>query len=337
MELDFELSAEGFRDIEIKSALPEELRHFKKLKPKCTIVRGAFGEVIFYEIITEGVMIRYSMYEILHPVILKVRADVPVLELRIALQNQIAGLWESIVSPSLEENYFSISYTSFVKTRAEFNRTALYATCDFHYNQPFLERLAKDFPIIDEFLETVAKKESMHIASKKYFCSPVMKETIEYIGKNPFGMQSQLHIAEDCAKEVLLAALEIMLEPEELNKKFILTDTHIDKLKKAKFIIEENIREERFDERITLSFLCRKCELNEFVLKKGFKILFGYAPIKYYTRLKMIRAEELLLENKLSIAEIAYTLGYHSPGNFTFEFKKHAKCTPLDYKARNKL
>ncbi len=334
--MDFELSAEGFGEIEIIKISPEDLRLFKKLKPKCMIARGEFGQTLFYEIITEGVVIQYSIYEIFKPVVLKVRADEPVLELRIALKNQIDGVWESIASPSLEENYFSISYTSFVKTAADFYKAPVYTTCDFHYNLPFLERLAKDFPVIDEFLEHVAKEESMHIASKKYICSPVMKETIEYIGKNPYGVQSQSHIAEDCSKEVLLAALEIILEPEELNRKFILTDLHIDKLKKARSIIEETVKEERFDERISLSFLCRKCELNEFVLKKGFKILFGYAPIKYFTKLKMLHAEQLLLENKLSIAEIAYTLGYHSPGNFTIEFKKHAKCTPLEYKAKNR-
>jgi AraC-like DNA-binding protein len=341
MELDFELTTEGFGEIEIWEGLPDDINRFPKLKPTCTCMRGAFGELLFYELLGPGVMIRFSVYNIMHPVILKARADKAVLELRVAIKNRIKGIWESIMSASLPENRFCISYASFVKTRAEFDMAGIYATYDFHYDLDFLQRLAKDFPIIDDFLEMVSKEQSIHIAANRYVCSTAMMEAIDFIEHNPYSERSQKYILEDCAKEVLLAALEKIMQDEVPKKGFILTDDTIDKLNEGKsFIestIEKHIKDGDWHNRITLGMICEKCVLNEYVLKKGFKILFDFAPIQYYVNLKMKYAAKLLLEGKLSVSQIAYTLEYTTPGNFSIAFRKYAKCSPSYFQKHGQL
>jgi AraC-like DNA-binding protein len=341
MDLDFELTTEGFGEIEIWEGSPKDVNRFAKLKPKCTCLRGGFGEILFYELSGPGVQIRYSVYNILHPVILKARSDKAVLELRVAMKNRIKGKWEGILMPSLPENCFCISYSSFVKTRADFDMAAIYATYDFHYDLDFLLRLSEDFPIIDEFMEMVSKKQSIHIAASRYFCSPDMMQAIDYIEHNPFTEKSQKHIVDDCAKEILLAALEKIVQEQEPKKGFILTDILIEKLRIGKrFIesaVENHILKEDFENRITLAMVVQKCELNEYALKKGFKMLFDCPPIQYYINLKMKHAATLLLEDKLSISEVAYSLDYNSVGNFSIEFRKYAKCSPSHFKKHGKL
>lgn len=325
--MDIELKTEGFGEIEIWEGTQKEIDRFQSLKPVRTSIRGAFGNAVFYELYAEGVTVRYCEYYISKPAILKARTDLPAIELRIALKNQITGKWEGINDPSLQQDHFELSYTPFVKTRAEFKIANTYSTCDFHYDLAFLESMAKDFPVIDEYLESVNQEQAIQITANNYICTPAMKNAIDYIEHNPFSKRSQKYILENCAKEVLLSALERITEEEDPEKVFVLTDEHIDKLRKCKTIIEENILE-----MISLKFLCRKCELNEYVLKRGFKILFGYSPVRYHIKLRMDHAAKLLLENKLTIAEIAYTINYTSPGNFTIEFKKHFKCTPIYYR-----
>jgi hypothetical protein len=104
--MDLELKTEGFGEIEIWEGNQKEIDRFQSLKPVRTCIRGAFGNASFYELHAAGVVVRYCEYQIVKPVILKARTDLPAIELRIALKNQITGTWEGINHPSLPENYF---------------------------------------------------------------------------------------------------------------------------------------------------------------------------------------------------------------------------------------
>lgn len=85
-------------------------------------------------------------------------------------------------------------------------------------------------------------------------------------------------------------------------------------------------------ESFTLSYLARQIGLNEFKLKKGFKLLFNYTVFGYIHYLRMRHGMTLLKEQELRVTEIATLLGYFSDASFSRAFKNYFGCKPTDLK-----
>ncbi|HEX7846667.1 MAG TPA: AraC family transcriptional regulator [Chitinophagaceae bacterium] len=67
-------------------------------------------------------------------------------------------------------------------------------------------------------------------------------------------------------------------------------------------------------------------------LKRHFKAVYGKNIYQYYLEKKMGLAKDLLKNEELSIADIAYTLGYEKAGSLTTAFKKVYGLAPRDIK-----
>lgn len=127
------------------------------------------------------------------------------------------------------------------------------------------------------------------------------------------------------AGRILLEAkmLELLsVQLEQLDQTYIKSSSSflkahdIDKIYSAKLFIEENIRTP-----CSLIELSRKVGLNDFKLKKGFKEILGTTVFSYLSDFRMERARQLL-EQKKSVSEVAYEVGYKNPHHFTAAFKK---------------
>ncbi len=66
--------------------------------------------------------------------------------------------------------------------------------------------------------------------------------------------------------------------------------------------------------------------------KRAFRKNFGDSPTNYFNKRKIERALELLKLNGLTIAQVAYEVGYSDPAYFSRKFKKLTNTTPLDYR-----
>jgi len=76
------------------------------------------------------------------------------------------------------------------------------------------------------------------------------------------------------------------------------------------------------------------CELgtNPNKLKTAFKAAFGITMAEYCLERRMREAQQLLLEAKLSMAEVAERVGYAHQSNFTAAFSGHMGMSPRDYR-----
>lgn len=82
----------------------------------------------------------------------------------------------------------------------------------------------------------------------------------------------------------------------------------------------------------SLKSLAKRVGTNEYTLKKEFKELFGNTVFGYWHEIKMDKAQALLLENEISIKQIAEIIGYKNPQHFSTAFKKKFGQTPTIFR-----
>jgi AraC-like DNA-binding protein len=66
-------------------------------------------------------------------------------------------------------------------------------------------------------------------------------------------------------------------------------------------------------------------------LKASFKSSFGITMAEYCLQRRMREAQQLLLESKLSMAEVAERVGYAHQSNFSAAFSGHMGMSPREY------
>lgn len=92
---------------------------------------------------------------------------------------------------------------------------------------------------------------------------------------------------------------------------------------------------EHFAEKISLDQIAKNMYLSPFYISKVFKEETGEAPINYLIKIRLENAKELLLNQNLSIKEIADAVGYEDAYHFSKIFKKHYGMSPVEYKKIN--
>lgn len=95
------------------------------------------------------------------------------------------------------------------------------------------------------------------------------------------------------------------------------------KVKKAKSILDLN-----YANPPTLTELSKLVYLNEYSLKKEFKLCFGTTVKQYIIHLRMTYAMDLIKEGTLSVTEIGIKCGYNGLVQFSTAFKKYYGNTP---------
>ena len=130
-------------------------------------------------------------------------------------------------------------------------------------------------------------------------------------------------IIEMTAKRQELFNREIRIEPSRI------TITPLDQqlVEKAIQIVEENISETEF----SVEELASSLNISRsYFYKKMIKIT-GKKPIEFIRTIRMKRAQQLLAESQMQVAEIAYTLGYNSPKVFSKHFKEEFNISPSEF------
>ena len=97
-------------------------------------------------------------------------------------------------------------------------------------------------------------------------------------------------------------------------------------LEKIQQIIEENPANEALD----IEHLCQVLGLSESQLFRKMKALTGESPMKFFRRINLHRARQLLQCTDLSVSEIAYDLGFSDPNYFSRVFRKEFHQTPSE-------
>lgn len=73
-------------------------------------------------------------------------------------------------------------------------------------------------------------------------------------------------------------------------------------------------------------------------LERSFKDATGQSPLKYYRKMRMNQARQLVLYSNTPVTEVAYMVGYATPGAFLRHYRESFGVTPIgDRRAKNSM
>lgn len=163
-------------------------------------------------------------------------------------------------------------------------------------------------------------------ASEEYQLEGLNNGADDYITK-PFNMEIlKLRISkliENNLKKHELFDEQVKIEPSRI----AITPLDQQFVEKAIQIVEENINNADF----SVEELAAKLNISRGYLYKKIVKITGKNAIEFIRLIRMKRAQQLLAESQLQIAEIAYKLGYNSPKVFTKHFKEKFGITPSEF------
>ena len=87
-----------------------------------------------------------------------------------------------------------------------------------------------------------------------------------------------------------------------------------------------------YAEKITLSDLCRLCNVSGSTISHNFKKMTGYHVREYITLVRMTNAKLLLVNTDLSIGEISGLVGYEDSNYFTNSFRNSVGISPKKFR-----
>ncbi len=148
----------------------------------------------------------------------------------------------------------------------------------------------------------------------------------DYIGK-PFvlrELRARIHnILENRQKLRKHYANVPSLQPKEIT-----LNSYDEKLLgKIMKVIEENIS----DPTLSVEFLGKEVGLSRVHLFRKLKALTGITPSDFIRDVRLKRAAQLILQNKMRIAEVADHVGFQDSNYFTKCFRKVYQCSPSEY------
>ncbi len=139
--------------------------------------------------------------------------------------------------------------------------------------------------------------------------------------------------------ELLLVRVNNLLQQRELlrevfNKNFMLTpktetiaSPDEEFLARLVNLMNENLSEAEFN----VKSMCQSMHLSHMHFIRKVKQLTGKKPIDLLKSFRMKKAKDLLTQQKLTIAEVAYMVGFDLPNSFSRSFKKEFDLTPSEF------
>lgn len=89
------------------------------------------------------------------------------------------------------------------------------------------------------------------------------------------------------------------------------------------------------DPELKIDDITRAMALSRTVFYGKVKSLFGMSPIDFVRHMRILRAERLIVESRMSFSEIAYSVGFTDPKYFGRTFKAKTGMTPSDYRKKH--
>ncbi|MGN1246534.1 MAG: substrate-binding domain-containing protein [Muribaculaceae bacterium] len=153
-----------------------------------------------------------------------------------------------------------------------------------------------------------------------------------------FDNGADAYITKPFSAEVLIARIENLLNSRKLlrnafsrgtqNYEMVATPRESEFVKRFQSYVNEGIANPDFG----IEELSEKMNLSRAQLYAKIKNLTGQAPVEHLITARLSRSYELLATTEMSVAEIAYNVGFSSPAYFSKCFKGQYNMTPKEFR-----
>lgn len=182
----------------------------------------------------------------------------------------------------------------------------------------FFSQVAEIIPFLDE-----------ENKDKKYYLDKPLTPSEVLVLNQLFKDQNGNSLSELYIKGKVYELLSLYFNRSQDNDQacpFLDNEENVEKIKKAKQIIIENISEPP-----SLQELANTIGLSLSKLKEGFKHIYGESVFNFLLDYKLEYARKMLLSKKYNVSEISLQVGYSTPSHFISAFKKKYGTTPKQY------
>ncbi len=196
---------------------------------------------------------------------------------------------------------------------------------EIHFTENYFNRFAdSESKTIDKFLKGIDKQEiSNSLSPQNMPITAQMNLLLADISQcQRKGVLKRLFL-ESKILELFLLQIEQYESTHSVVPSEKIRKEDVEKIHHAKMLLEQNITSP-----YSLLELSRKVGLNDFKLKKGFKILFGTTVFGYLHEIRMQQSKRMLLEENKPVKEVAAYCGYQYVQHFTTAFKNKFGITP---------
>ncbi|MAX82302.1 MAG: hypothetical protein CL843_19260 [Crocinitomicaceae bacterium] len=279
----------------------------------------------------DGIIVLHGNYRFKDRLQVKGGFDEPIVEMHYNLKGSTYGKVKDFKRPvKLNEREHNIIYMNEPVGSFTFQENSEVESVEVSFTQSYFQRFADyQHPIVDQFLESIEKQEPIN-CSKNGKLNLQMECVLREITCNPFKGFTQRLMLEARILELFSMQLEeLSIASYSLSRHVRISAYEKQQLEMAAQEIKANL-----DHPLTIQELSKKVGMNEFKLKKMFKLYFGTTTFRYLTDYRLNIAKQYLLDTSISVAEIADKIGYAHQQHFTTAFKRKYGVTPK--RIRNK-
>lgn len=101
-------------------------------------------------------------------------------------------------------------------------------------------------------------------------------------------------------------------------------------------VIKEYI-DNHYADKISLDDLAEISCISKYHLIHEFSRYIGMPPIEYQLKRRIQESKYLLTSTEMSVADVAFSLGFSSIGHFSRRFKQEVSCSPLQFRKQSRL
>lgn len=159
-----------------------------------------------------------------------------------------------------------------------------------------------------------SKIEGLETGADDYLTKPFNYEELAARIKNL--IEQRKHLREKFSKEINIQPG--LLSSNTADQEF---------LSKVLISTEKNLGNADFD----TEQLAQELFVSRRQLHRKLQAITGHGPGEFIRVFRLKKAAQMLIENKLSVTQIALEVGFESPAQFTRAFKKHFNCLPSDF------
>lgn len=155
----------------------------------------------------------------------------------------------------------------------------------------------------------------------------MMKQIDTLYREAPFGMELQI-------KGMLCSLFSDLLSGRRqmLSAGSVSNEEALSRLKILLDLIHKN-----YADQIVLSDLARAISVSRESCCRFFKSMTGKTIFQYLEDYRVTQGILLLQDDKYSVTQVSYLVGFGNPGRFSAAFAKRMNCTPSQYRQRNRL